>query len=198
MLLLLPAALHCGQNAGPIRPRRTAEVSMKGIFGADGARMVLLSQFQGSSLLLRTSFMRSENEGHLYYRSTRLDDSAGSSDRRGLRIVKSAGFGIVGGAVGFGLGSLAVGATSHPQGEDAGLALLAGGAIGVPIVFPIGVHLGNECRGSLAMDYAPLVVTGAGAFMLGRSGNLHSIVPLIILGVADLVGTIVIEQLTSH
>lgn len=83
---------------------------------------------------------------------------------------------------------------SHPTGEDTGLALSGGGAIGVPI----GVHLGNECRGNLALDYLiPLgIAGGVGALLI----PLHpaGLSPFIIVGVVYFAATVLTEQLTGH
>ena len=136
------------------------------------------------------------NTRHLDIRYFDLEDSGDSVSTRELRIVKSIGFGLLGAGVGFGLGSLTVEITSHPHGEDAGVALLAGGAIGASLLMPIGVHLGNECRGNLALDYLPLLATGGGALLL--AGQAHDASPFILLGIVDFAATILVEQLVGH
>ena len=115
---------------------------------------------------------------------------------RNLRIVKSIGFGVLAAGAGAGGGSLLVGVTTHPHGEDAGLALLAGAALGAPILMPIGVHLGNESRGNLALDYLPLVGTGTAAILI--SGNAHDASPFVMLAIVDFAGTVLIEHLLGQ
>lgn len=135
-------------------------------------------------------------QGHQDAGKTNPGDFEDRSMPQELRIAKSIGFGLLGCGVGFGLGSLIVELASHPHGEDAGLALFAGGIVGAPIVMPIGVHLGNDSRGNLALDYLPLLGTGAGALLL--VGNAHDASPYIILGIVDFAATILIEHLMGH
>ena len=149
-------------------------------------------------LTMRSSLMAVVKDVHRSTWNTNLEDSMDNSTPRGLRIVKSVGFGILGAGVGFGLGSLIVGITSHPHGEDAGLAFLAGGAIGVPILMPIGVHLGNESRGNLALDYLlPLAASAGGALLLYTS-HPNGLSPFIILGVVYFATTVLTEQLVGQ
>jgi hypothetical protein len=123
-------------------------------------------------------------------------DAGEKETPKGVRIVKSVGFGILTGGAGFGLGAGAAQVVAHPHGEDAGLAIVGGGLAGVPLLFPVGVHLGNESRGSLALDYLPVLATGA--TVLAIAPTSHDATPFIMLGIADIVVTVLIEHLVGN
>lgn len=191
VLSIFPGVTLRSQQFQPSNAESTAIDSLPVLNEWSGQPIVTL-------LTIRTSMRPSVRDAHRDSWNTNLKDSIDNSTPLGLRIAKSVGFGLLGAGAGFGLGTLIVGITSHPHGEDAGRALLAGGAIGVPILMPIGVHLGNESRGNLALDYLlPLAASGGGALLL-YSAHPNGLSPFIILGVVYFATTVLTEQLVGQ
>ena len=98
--------------------------------------------------------------------------------------------GLVGGAVGAGVGLLAPGA----RGEIGGAVRNA--TLGAAAGIPVGVHLANRSRGSLLLSWA--VSLGIGAAVFHSAGSGGEAVPLLIAApVVELVASALVERATT-
>lgn len=161
MILTLAVTVH----AQPAPPLRTAPLSL---------------ELQAVS---HESLWRNIGRGIPGGPALSADTGAGGSS-----LGKSIGYGLAALVGGFGLGALIGSSTTGYSADDEWIPIVTGGVIGASVSYPIGVHLGNDRRGLLVLDYLPLLAGGA---IAGSGGNTVGEGALIVGGLVYLVGTVV-------
>lgn len=132
--------------------------------------------------------------------------SEGSTPRapareRGAPVVGLVVGGLLGGAAGFGAGALvgyALGGGDLLCGDDpCGLEEAAYGAIvGQSVALPLGVHVANGGRGNYGLSLLASAAIGAAGVLVINATNDGT--PFLVVPVAQLVSSILIERATGH